>query len=111
MSDKLDVMLTILEGIDYSGLPASLRAGMERYVLYGIKPGDFLCGVLTNKLVKAVKNADYENRYKLLEIVDWCIEHLPKPAWGDELSVDSWMRKREEVRVGIFSLPKEVTYE
>lgn len=61
-------------------LPAQYRVGLFKYYVYGIRPGDFLCAVLSNNLVEATTRID--NKNNLSAIVMWFLAHFPGNAWG-----------------------------
>lgn len=70
--------------IDYSGLPASLRAGMRRYLEQHIETGSFLRAVIEDNRSEAFRRADPENQARLQEIWDWAARHIPAEGRGVE---------------------------
>jgi len=53
------------------------KVGIDRYVEYGVMPGDFLFAVLTNNLAQSFGRADMENRHDMQEIVSYCYNEIP----------------------------------
>lgn len=70
---------------------------INRYVDDGIPPGDFLSAVLTNDLIGACANADWQNRNRLFDIVSYLYNTIPNAAWGSVENYNNWiaMRKKE----------------
>lgn len=80
----------------YSLIPEHMQAAITRYIVHGIRPGDFLIGVITNDLKRAVNYADDEN-IKLLKLyVQWFYNEAPGHCWGSREAIDAWMRDRQE---------------
>lgn len=77
--------------IEYSGLPAVLRGGMQRFIELRLRPGDFLFAVLSDSLTKAVFAADAENLARLPEIARWVYNEAPPMCWGSEEKVRAWI--------------------
>lgn len=75
-----------------SQIPSLTREALDRYRFHRIKPGGFLCAVLTNDLAKAVRLADSDNTRAFREIVYYCIEEMPVMAWGSQSRVDKWLK-------------------
>jgi len=82
--------------VDYSQIPQHMREGMEGYLEYGWELGGFLYSILTNDLRGTVKRADINNRFKLLEWIDFCLGELPGKSWGSPEAVSYWTRFRED---------------
>jgi hypothetical protein len=80
-----------MEGSIYDALPEHVRGGMQRYLEQGIPPGGYLHAFLSNDLHLAVKRADAVNRYRMLELLDWLIEHAHPLAWGTPQRVEAWI--------------------
>lgn len=71
-------------------IPPRMMSGLENWVLYGVKPGDFLTAVLENNLINAVSRADSENLKNLPAYAIYCYNELPQGAWGSKAKVDQW---------------------
>jgi hypothetical protein len=72
-------------------LPEHMKGAMKRYLEDGIEPGGFLYAVLTNDLKMAVAQADHINIRLIPEIVSYCYNCIPAPAWGSVMKVEKWM--------------------
>jgi hypothetical protein len=81
---------------------------MQRYIEEGIAPGAFLKAVLFNDLADAIAQADWINKPRLAEIVEWVSAHAPYSCWGSVQVVRDWLDhhaaqrpKRRSVRLAI----------
>ena len=92
--DALFDGLTMNEGgpadVDYSGLPESLRYGMQAYIEKGYVPGHFLAAVLENDLKEAVHRSDAANLILLPRIVTWLYFQAPLISHGSPERVSTW---------------------
>lgn len=77
----------------YFELPEHLQAGIRRYIEEGLPTGDFLRAVLCNDLQSAVASADWINRPRLAEIVDWLVAYAPHACWGSPRKHDDWIAR------------------
>jgi hypothetical protein len=68
---------------EYAVIPELTRAGLERYVLHRIKPGQFLSAVICNDLRNAVSRADNANLPLLPLYVRWFDRYFPA-LYGSE---------------------------
>jgi hypothetical protein len=78
----------------FDALPARMLPGFYRYVLEGIKPGDFLTSVFENNLCLSAMTADYQN-VKLLS--QWAVlvsNYTPSECHGSHAKVQEWMKSR-----------------
>ena len=83
------------EPIDYSGLPEHLRDGVRRYMDSGVRPGSFLCAVISNDLVLAFRLADDGLTLTALQsITRWFIWHAPQGSFGSASEMDTWILGR-----------------
>lgn len=71
-------------------IPSYMVGGMERWIEYGIDPGDFLTAVLTNNLKEAFAKADETNRVWLENYVRFLCNHAPAGCWGSQERYDKW---------------------
>lgn len=71
-------------------LPERFRPGMERYLKYGVLPGQFLTAVLCNDLCGAFAKADEQSLTELHGLVGWCYYELPHDAWGSRERVTAY---------------------
>ena len=81
--------------VNYNEIPEYMRRGMKLYLEYGEQPGGFLTAVLANDLHFAVKKADVNNRFHLLQYIDFFLGELPDRAWGSYENVYYWMIHRK----------------
>jgi len=79
---------------DYSVIPKPTMDALERHINQGVPVGDFLTGVLTNDLAKAVSHADPYNQHALVQIVCWLHNHAPAACYGSEEKVKAWRELR-----------------
>lgn len=79
-------------------LPERFRPGIERYLKYGVVPGDFLTAVLCNDLFGAFAKADDQSLVELHGLVGWCYHELPHDAWGSRERVIAYRAAREAAR-------------
>lgn len=79
---------------EYAQIPQHMQLALRRYVLEGIKPGDFLTAVICNDLRNAVFRADDEN-YPLLKLyLQWFYNISPESCWGSPEKMGAWMHER-----------------
>jgi len=88
----------VKEEIDYSILPEHMRDGMQRYVQYGVKPGDFLYLVLSNDFVHALGQADSINTARIVDYAKFLYLELPTACWGSREKVDAWIKLHADAR-------------
>lgn len=75
-------------------LPPDLRAGLLRYVVDGVRPGDFLCAVLDNDLADAVGRADSEARLAQLKAIhSWLFNFTPSACFGSKAKRLAWEKR------------------
>lgn len=79
----------------YEKIPEHMQAALRRYVLEGIKPGDFLTAVICNDLRNAVGRADGENLPLLSLYVMWLYNIAPGSCWGSPEAMAKWMAERQ----------------
>lgn len=78
--------------INYSLLPEHIRGGVKRYIEQGIRPGDFLQAVISNKLKESFERADDINRYEMFKIVLFFYNEAPLSCWKSEDSMNRWIK-------------------
>jgi len=71
-------------------IPEHMRAGMLRWIAFGIHPGDFLSAVLENDLKGAVHRGDDLNRNRLVSYVVFLHNYAPATCWGSPAKVALW---------------------
>lgn len=72
-------------------VPHHLIGGIHRYFEDRIRPGSFLCAVLTNNLSDAVKKGDMESLVSLISIVRWLQNFAPEESWGSVEALERWL--------------------
>lgn len=75
-------------------LPDHIVGGVTRYIEDGIKPGGFLCAVISNDLKGAVARADHINIQAIPNIVAWFYNNAPKECWGSEDNFNIWLKMK-----------------
>jgi len=74
------------------------KAGIDRFVIDGTPPGDFLWAVLTNNLAESFRRADMDNLANMREIVAYCWNHIPADCWGSPKKVEAWIEMKAKER-------------
>lgn len=75
--------------IDYSELPEHLRAGMQRYIENGVRPGGFLAACVKNELRDAVCLANHA--MDLSHVVGFLMHQAPALCWGSGIAHEMWV--------------------
>lgn len=81
---------------EYEKIPAHMQQSLRRYVLEGLKPGDFLTAVICNDLRNAVGRADETNLPLLKLYVQWLYNVAPGSCWGSAEAMLKWTKARRE---------------
>ena len=68
-----------------------IKRSLKLYVENKIPPGSFLLAVLRNDLRKACGRADYINKGRIFEIVEYCYNEIPSDCWGSPEAVKNWL--------------------
>ncbi len=76
---------------EYEKIPQHMRDAIGRYILGGTMPGDFLTGIITNDLKRAVFNADETNLPLIKTYVMWFHWEAPGNCWGSPEVVKHWV--------------------
>lgn len=71
-------------------IPERMMDGINRYVEYGIIPGDFLQAVIRNNLHDAFSFADDENFENLAAFAGYFHNEVPSNAWGSTKRMLQW---------------------
>ena len=79
-----------------------VQQSLENYFCYGLPPGSFLTGVLTNNLVQAVNSADHWNKTRIVQISKWIQHNAPELAWGSPVKMAAWMSDEDYRRTSWF---------
>ena len=73
-------------------IPEYMLGGLERYVMWGLQPGDFLTAVICNDLFKAVGHADSANLINLPAFVKFFYNVAPHNCYGSSDQMRYWIR-------------------
>ncbi len=76
---------------DYGQIGVPILEGINRFVLYHTRAGDFLTGVLCNDLREAFARADHLNQKVLFQVVSYCHNQIPGNCWGTPEKVKAWI--------------------
>ena len=80
----------------YSEIPQHMRDAIRRYIVDYIQPGDFLTGVITNDLRRAVNHADAQNLPLLKLYVQWFYNIAPGNCHGSPEIMFEWLARRNK---------------
>ena len=73
-------------------IPAYMQGAIERYIMKGVIPGDFLVGVISNDLKKAVWHSDSTNSKLLRNYVMFFYNNAPSECWGSLNKIVLWSK-------------------
>lgn len=73
-------------------VPEHLRGGLVRYILLGIRPGDFLQAVLENNLMESFGRADDISRAGLFHICLFLHNAAPIGCYRSKHHFDNWVK-------------------
>lgn len=74
-------------------------ASIRMYIDHRIKPGGFLEAVLRNDLKEALGRADFRNRRKIFEWVEYLYNYAPAICWGSNDRVAAWLNEKDNEKV------------
>jgi hypothetical protein len=86
-----------------------VQQSLENYLCFGLGPGSFLTGVLTNDLVQAVNSADHWNKTRIVQISKWVQHNAPALSWGSYEKMAAWLGDENYIRTSWFD-PIEKKY-
>lgn len=92
----IDIELGYDPHANWSLIPPHMREGLTLYLTNGVMPGSFLCAVLNNDLVEAVKRADDENAHRLPGYIRFLYNYVDSRAWGRKGCVEEWVARRRK---------------
>lgn len=75
---------------DLTKIPEHIRYGMFRYVEYGNVPGNWMCYLLSNDLIRSWGFADTTNREAMGDLVNFLYNDIPSPCKGSEKAIEAW---------------------
>jgi hypothetical protein len=76
------------------GVPEHLRNGLLRWVMDGIRPGDFLFCVLSNDLMGAFRRADPESRAGIWPLILFLENDAPTGCYGGPRVTQAWIETK-----------------
>lgn len=81
-----------LKSFEFQGesVPEHMHAGIINWIVYGIRPGDFLNAVIENNLALAVMHADPINYANLKALVGFFHNEAPASCYGGPENVKRW---------------------
>ena len=74
-------------------IPERMLPALHRYVERGIRPGNFLEGVLAHDLMEACQRADDENINQLPAYAAYMYNELPSDCHGSYTIVERWVAR------------------
>lgn len=78
-------------------VPEHMHEAVERYIEYGIPPGNFLEAVLANDLLGAFGRADSMNKNAMARWAEFVYNYLPINSHGSREIVANWKGLKEKV--------------
>jgi hypothetical protein len=81
------------EEMDRYGVPEHLRDGIARYILYGIQPGRFLEGLLSNDLRGAATDSTPASFAAIPGILNFLYWNVPMDCYGTPERFNAWMKR------------------
>lgn len=88
-------------------IPERMQESVDRWVEYGILPGNFLRAIIENNLKDAVAYADDENIKNIPAFVSFFYNMAPAECWGSREKMMKWHEKMHAADVS--NKPKEQT--
>lgn len=77
-----------------ASIPEHLWGGIIRYVIDGIRPGDFLCAVIRMDIEEALRRAFLTTRPAIPTLTTWFLTEAPADCAGTPTAVDDWISKK-----------------
>lgn len=71
--------------------PEHIWDGFKRYMLHGIRPGDFLTALLSNDLLEVFNRGDDEALAGLRVTVQFMYNNCPLGSFGDKECFQYWL--------------------
>jgi hypothetical protein len=84
------------KGLEY--VPEHLRAGLRRWIKFGVVPGHFLCAVLRNDLDGACRHGDDQSTAALKAIMGFLRRHAPAACHGSPERFQAWLSRHAKLR-------------
>lgn len=71
------------------GLPSYMWSGVEKWLRYGVQPGNFLSSVISNNLKMSFIHADGTNQIMMYTWVQFFYNTIDGRAWGHD-ALTTW---------------------
>ena len=88
-------------------LPEHMRGGVERYIIHGLPPGDFLRAVLQNDFIGAFAQADDINIGNMRLWAMWLWNYAPRGSYGSPERYNEWVRMKGLNGIEMRNITKE----
>jgi hypothetical protein len=72
-------------------IPERMMGPLLRYIQDHVRPGQFLCAVISNDLKEAIGRADDENIANLPAYVAYLYNEAPAVCWGSPKHMENWI--------------------
>jgi len=79
-------------------IPPRMMGGIERYIIEGIIPGQFLQAVICNDIKEAFGRADDENFHLMPAYINYFYNEAPAQCWGSKKHMENWSKIIKERR-------------
>lgn len=82
-----------MQDLDFTGydLPEMTKYSLNLYHTERVRPGGFLCAVLSNDLFGAIEKGDWRNIHALPTIVRFIYHRMDYSSWGSSDRVMRWL--------------------
>ena len=74
-------------------VPDHMRAGLVRYLLFGILPGSFTRAIISNDYFEACRRADDANRTMLFGYAMFFVNYAPGGCYGSAAHMAEWAKQ------------------
>ena len=88
-----------------SKLPQHMVPGLVRYILWGIRPGDFMASMLSGDLFGCLRKADDVNKHSLHAYAIFLYSHAPTDCFENVHNVSDWINQKGALKT---SPPKDI---
>ena len=77
-------------GVRAVPIPDYTQETLERYLVYGLRPGGFVSAMLAMDMQAALNSADFQNRKAMHSIGFWIMHNAPPGSWGSYEQIKFW---------------------
>ena len=85
-------------GVQAVPIPDHTQETLERYLVYGLRPGGFVSAMLAMDMQAALNSADQWNREAMHSIGFWIMHYAPPGSWGSYEQIETWCRDPHQQR-------------